>query len=78
MIINRSTKVVSVIEADGSDEIIQGFEPVICLNVDAVFIRIGIIQGKEWLRKMVITECVKRRYCHKGTKSSVILLAPSP
>ena len=72
MIINRSTKVVSVIEADGSDEIIQGFEPVICLNVDAVFIRIGIIQSEDGLRKLVITECVKRRYCHKGTKSSVI------
>ena len=74
VIINRSAKVVSVIEPDGPDEIIQGFEPVICLNVDAVFVGIGIIQSEEGLRKLVITERVKRRFCHKGTKSSVILL----
>ena len=74
VIINSPAKVVSVIEPDGPDEIIQGFEPVICLNVDAVFVGIGIIQSEEGLRKLVITERVKCRFCHKGTKSSVILL----
>ena len=74
MIINRSTKVISVVEHDGSDEIIHGLEPVICLDVDAVFIGIGIIQSKEGLRKPVIADCVKRRFCHEGPKSSVILL----